>query len=397
MSSTEKAKETKDEEAEKDKSGSLDEVWASWSKWLKRASLLATLFGTLQALLYFIKIGAMPLDGLTGLAGLSAAIAFVSVGALFALSAVWGIPSFLAHVTLATFSGFAREIFSKRANKEAEKLSVVRVIFWSIATLGLPWLALVSTVAPELFLGCDNRWNFAWGAVAVALAILVVMLFEAPTAEHSTTHPKWDAVARCAVLVLAATLYSGISVVALIAFAPLAVLAGGSEVWRFWAALALCLASAVALNIMAIGTAFNARKAGPDKQVVLLGIQGVLATCMIALVMTLLQIWESAQDWVMVRVSVRVPGASLVLNKETCEAFPEDLVRQMPSRAGKAVEGCVLPEVLVKSVVGTWWPIAVPWADGEEYFIKGDSARLFKKPERRRPAAAEICVAPKKP
>jgi hypothetical protein len=110
------------------------------------------------------------------------------------------------------------------------------------------------------------------------------------------------------------------------------------------------------------------------------------------------------QDQVMVKVSVRMPEVTLVMTKSGCQAMAAAGLTPAAAASGPMSyeSGCVLGPVLVKSRLGSRWPVAcvgdVPDTSGRLLTLKSDDVSDFlttPSPPVAAPAASASATKPR--
>jgi hypothetical protein len=339
-------------------SAQIKEVVGSWAKSLATISAALGLF---IAVLYFLRIGYLPLDSLSSLAALSGAIALVSLAVFAAFLVMWGIPTILC--VWADTSKCRGDLFAffERENLPAEHIG---------ETFSRPKVLLfVATIIPACFLSWTTllvldfgEW---WRNVIIAATILpaLVSVFAYSKQQRgvaSSVGPmrppsRWWLTWR----LMFAVAYGISGTLPLIVFWLLLSLSEFREEHRPWVLLALNVGGAVAATMMntLTLTVLLERRMRP---IVAGAVQVAITASMLVYVVVALGVTGKFLDAVMSGVSLRLDRVHLVLDAQLCRSLPQIGVQPNKLRlpSGDESETCALFDVTVVSRIGDKWRIS---------------------------------------
>ena len=348
-------------------SSDLEFVWRQWSTWFFRGLKISGGAGSLVALLYFVRIQSVPLDGPSSLLGLASATALVGILFMASLIVLWGVPSivFLASVRLdkhdALVSWFRQR--SQNGTTLPNSVALGPTLLWTAIVIGLPWVVLFLWALSPIFDFAQSGHLAAW---ASWLFWLFGIFWFART-RHVPPEALGDACGASvrdrwagggtrlsyAVLVSACSL---ISLSPLLTVADLSSYGSAQDGLSVGIFLALSVAFGVATNFFSV--AFAVR----EKVRPMMSMISLLATVVfvsLALGLTWLGVWKPIHNGIMAAVSVRIPNAVLVIGKAGCHSLEIYGIKAplLTLADSSGDEVCALSGVTVLSRVGARWPI----------------------------------------
>ncbi len=347
----------------------FDALWQKYAPWCTRVLKVCAAIGTFLTLIYFVRIRNMPLDSLQSLVGLAGAVMLVSLGLFVGTSIYWGFPGLVlrfwvegADATVSTWLLNAPAV-SPSAKSLARSPSFRRIAAWCIATVGAPWVLLLTYAEPEFFGGVGVIGYIQVPVLLVAMVVLGAYIFQSPSLDRIPAlqmgpHPrlsKWDRIGT-RLLVCASFVFANVFPL-LIFFQLLSAsdFAQESLPWHVLTLLAVAAAFTIVVNVFAVALVVlrddnvtRRRFAHP-----------LLVAGSVVLGITWLGAWAQLLDRVMIAVSVRVPNAVLLVNKSSCQPLEMVGLKAVApaSAASNAERGCVIRGVTVLSRVGARWPL----------------------------------------
>lgn len=331
--------------------GSTFEWWQVTTTWLTRSAAIATAMGAVIVTVYFLRIRYLPIDSLASMASLSGIVALLACALLLSFMVMWGAPSGFVYMTKSADMWEALSLRLQVPSTEADKpvrISPLRVLGLVTAAVGIPWLAIVLAAVPDLGLGPTYSPLIHFLATAIWLAALISFSYQPTMASFSGQRASW---------------FAGFSLFAtypLFAFVEMSTMSplninGTPTVW-LW--LLAGLAVAIFLHSVNLGIALSAAK---DKQAFAWAFQAVAIFTCVFVTGVVLGISSKVHDGLMRIVSVRIPHAHIVVQKNTCDALrlagvSASRYAAMPGET--APDACILMDVTVLSRVGNQWRIA---------------------------------------
>lgn len=369
-------------------SANQETIWEIASMLGSGVLKLSAFFGTLFALLYYIRIQYMPLDGLSGMAGLAGAISLVILGVFIGFVGFWGMPIFVFSLGYDDNpQNLGLWFHGKNSSIVKSSVSWWHVFGWCFATIGVPWFILFDKLgAFSPTKSGDPKWLMFLSDVLAVIALGIVVWFVWKTKKliqspdkvsaSKLTNGPWQLLKqfwlkRMGVLKQLFTsavfpvVYSVVGFFPAFVFFPLASLssyASDNNVLVTLGLVMLGIVAVVGINIFSIGIIIVGRSR-PLFGVIALFI-GVIVSLLV--LTSILNVWAPIQDRIMSSVSVRVPNAEIVLNKAGCQSLKlfgiKQSVRndnkQLAQASAADVENfCVLKNVTILSRVGGEWPI----------------------------------------
>ena len=376
-----------------------NETWDKFAPWVTRAIKFAGGIGFLITVIYFMRIGNLPVDNLQSALGLVSVIALVSIALLLVFVVYWGLPTFwfwsklddgdwaikawfIGHKAAAPLSLLddlppSVEQSDAATQTAGLKVSAPRLFLWWTAVVAPPW-----TFFSALLLDSDDlvfKW-VSWGSVflALLLAVCTVTWYVSWEPPVEVIRTKGRVRGKRFTLAAGALFLNFASLLGFWLLLSKSDYAQGPASLTLWVLLLLGLALSV--TIYAIASAYRLRFK-TDRRSYL-----VLAAALSVALMWMgaeLHVLGPIQDQVMVNVSVRLPEVTLVMNKSGCQAMAAAGLAPAAAASGPMSyeSGCVLGPVLIKSRLGSRWPVACvgdgPDASGRLLTLKGDDVSDF--------------------
>jgi hypothetical protein len=321
-------------------------VWEEFSALLKTAGLL----GAFVTVIYFLRIGYVPVDSVSGVASLGALVALLGA-MLTLLTATFWLP-----LTLMWFGATAnaerdlvRSTFGARAPRA--DVHVGRIFEFNLWTIGAPWLMVISLMLPADYLlyGMSK-----WLALLFALPLVYVLTCGCPArADHRT---EWR------LLTLA---QAGAACIA-----PLAV-AAGSLYWswnstRQYQSIVLVLLGLlpIAINTYSL---FVLSKGGA-RTIAPLWIAFAATVAGGFVVSFVLADAAQALNGLMRTLSVRHEQRTLVLKLDACEEARLLRLSVVEVTSGTSRDAaCVVTGATVLSTLGERWRLTTASSPGETH------------------------------
>lgn len=329
-------------------------------KWIKEGAPLSVVLGSIVTLLYCVRIGHLPIDGLESIATLGGAVAIVAALFLVGFSLLLAVPLGVTHWGM---SGSSREALSawflvaKPLDSGADKspksqTSLGRLFFLTGSVFAATWLSIF--LSSDNCSSCDYWYfcnSFLW--LLAALPAVLWYLF----ANWATETPGIDFAKRATGVVLwgVGNVYVLLPVILWANFsglhleAPVVgywyVAAAGGVLWFFYSIhLALLLKAKQ-----------NEKK--PWENTLQVG------SLLMSIALLPLVFQTPFHDWLMTQASVRIPSSTLVLKPAACAALRASGVPVAPSQSSEKADtdtaGCLLPNAIVLLRIGERWKVSV--------------------------------------
>jgi len=337
---------------------------------LKPMMALSAGGGAFIALLYFLRIGYLPVESLSSFAALSGAIVLVSVGLFIAVIGLWGFPALLCW---AARQPEARDFwfswFEKPRPQPRNGLHVYvgRTFVAVISTIGATWLLLIGLPIVEELFGAGWWITAAWWTILTAALANITW--------HSTGGYRqflrewrsigWQAVWASAKKFSGAVYYGFSGTLSLLVFIELLQMSqyrSSASSVSIAVVFATAFIAVIFFNMVMLAIASNAAV----EQKAFVAVFVVFTTCLLLIGVYALRATARVHDAVMATVSVRVNRAHLVLSKDACNSLSQLGVLTAPvlSGEGKRLDTCVLPDVTVLSRLGDRWRISCDPQEG---------------------------------
>ena len=355
-------------------------LWERCSVWARRALGLSTTLGTFFVLLYFLRIGYLPIDNFSSAAALGGVVAGISVVLFASLLLLWAVPTVLivAVSTAKSWPDLTHFFFVCRVDgtgKWVSHCSPWRVALFSLVTIGAGWIILLLLWWPNPLFGFKQGRLFAACVVGLLMLFVLGAYVLGQRGVVGQFGPmqrpsRWAYLWRLAWVVVLplSSIYPQLVVYELLRSSPL------NHQRLDLQTLSLSL---FGLALLVFVHGINLRVAidglGRPQRTTRI-IQAVFTVASIICLVLMLGSLPSTLDGVMRITSVRVSRANLVLSKDACQALKLigiAVTGGSHTLLGTSPEMCVLRGALVLSRLGDRWRMACLQAPGFEKDRRG--------------------------
>jgi hypothetical protein len=344
-----------------------------WVEWLKLLAKASGVIGALIALLYFLRIGYVPLDSLGSALALGVVVALISLGAFVALVVCWSLPAWIwIGLRDEKQSGWLQCFVRNGALAGGSPVALRRVRLWLFlfCTIGGSWLWMLFAPVARDWLGDDSSWPVwlraaGWGFL---LAGVGWYAWQVPGRAADAGPLKPRGLRTWSARLLVAALYSTITSMPLVVLLGLITLSDYAHAgWSVGVAL---LTAGFLFTLLLNGFALTLTLTGRGSTSVLAGIQLLVFAGALLYGAVMLGSVGRLHDRVLALASVRIERAHIVLDKEGCEPLTQIGVQwaRLQGNDSAGVESCLLPDVTVETRLGAYWRIDCrepAWAPGE--------------------------------
>ena len=326
-------------------------------KSIKGAVPVSVALGSIVTLLYCLRIGYLPIDGLESIATLGAAVALTAAIFLLSFFLLLSVPIGVAHWGL---NGQAKEAltlwFFVKASEQtpyAQRPRLGKILALTVSVSSSSWVGLffISSASKPIF---SSNWIYVW-IVGLAIGFAVILWYVFSGGGQGSRF--WNGCIRLAGVVVwaGANVYALLPVVMWPSFAGLeldkpllefAYIAGsGLFLWCFYG-----IHLAVQLNPQ------------PKKETpwtITLIFTGLLAL----MVLPAILLQPKFHNWLMNRTSVRMADVQLALKPEACATLRASGIPVAKSlsaeKADDEVVSCLLKEATVLLRIGERWQVSI--------------------------------------
>ena len=331
---------------------------------LKPLMAMSAAGGVFIALLYFLRIGYLPVESLSSFAALSGAIVLVSAGLFVSVFGLWTLPAWLC---LMARQSEIRDVWllwfeaPRPLPQGGLNILLWRVFAAVMSTMGAAWLLLIGVPLVDAYADL-GRWKLLIQGVIAAAAFAGAYWYAFGGIARFGSQWKyrgWRAVVTSVERLLGAVFYGLCGAFPLWIFVKLFQI---SQYRHSTSALAIALIFGIAfVVVIASNTLMLGMAAIPSvKQKEFAALSGGMAAYILVAGFAVLGVTGRMHDTVMSAVSVRINRAHLVLSKEACASMSQLGVRTAAvlDASGKTLETCVLPDVTVLSRLGDRWRLS---------------------------------------
>jgi len=405
-----------------------EELWDEVGRWAGRGLKVSGAIGFLVSVTYFLRIGSLPVDNISGLLSLGSVIALISIGSFLVMILYWTLPTLAFHALIDEIGGPAKAWFlsSRGASSdldatagapysqeseavmagqaperhppphEGEEAGEKRgaalwdagdrhLAMWCLVTVALPWTANFAVFTEQKYEALKFS-SIVAATVAFVFGAWVIISYALSRApDEPDASIVWK---RLGVAVLVLFL-NNLPLFIFLSSLNASDFVGQLSPWKFVALLAGGILLTAAAQFVALTGSIKEKKAGVKAHV------GQLFMSMALIVFGLfwLSAWSHVEDNVMTAASVRIPSVKLAIAKPGCQALASlGLAPALPASGPRSYEsGCSIAPVEVLSRVGSRWLVRCLESDRdaivEPFNVKGDDVLNFIAVDR--PAALE--------